>query len=570
MRVLFIATILFLFSGAVQAQDETSGDEASPGDDASSETEASPAGDVEAGAEEEPSPDEGEAGEEGEADVADASEEGPAEEEASAGESAEEGEPEPEGEPAGEEGEGEEEVDPASEPPEVSAEPDGERLNTRLSGRLRSEIFMTQRPRMKSLGAGVYGVRSVNVFPFYETIELRADEIGHKGLSIHFQGWAGLDLADIYFDQRIVADPTYLYLQFRDYGADIKIGRQMVYSGATRGLHLDGIYASYESPIHLGIEAHGGLVVSPYRGPEWYREQPGNLSYDDFGAGFSDWEREGDYAVGGRVFYRLAGKVSAGVSVLHVTEFDEVDRQLFGVDLDMTPLKWFGATGNATMDIMSTKLQEANLGMDFYPHETVSISADYRHADPTLYLSHLSIFSVFSMEEYDAVGGVIRLKPLGWLQFHAGYHHRFYSYVKEEFDDLGDSTYGADTDTGYDIDAGAIIKYGAKGAGMVLLDYNRLGEDEQGIHALRLGTIIPMGVEGLRTSVNVYLDFYDEEINDSDLGFMADLGLFYGNRKIEAGGSVAAGLTPYAESEVRGMLKLNYNFDVSFVERREQ
>lgn len=545
MKAIFIAAILFLVASGAWAQEETSGEEAPPGEDSASTDDAeSSEGEEEAGA-----------------STVDASEEGPAEVEAAEEEAVAE-------ETAEEETEGE--VDPASDPPVVEVVADPDRLNTRLSGRLRSELYMTQRPRMKSLGGGTYGVRSVNVFPFYETIELRADEIGHKGLSIHFQGWAGLDLADIYFDQRVVADPTYLYLQFRDYGADIKVGRQMVFSGATRGLHIDGIYASYESPIHLGIEAHGGLVVSPYLGPDWYREQPDNLAYDDFGAGFSDWEREGDYAVGGRVFYRLAGKVSAGVSVLHVTEYDEVDRQLFGVDLDMTPLKWFGATGNATMDILSTRLQEANLAMDFYPHEVLSLSTDYRHVDPTLYLSHMSIFSVFSMEEYDAVGGTVRIKPLQWLQFHVGYHHRFYSYIEEDTDVAGMSEYAAELDTGYDIEAGTMLKFGNRNAGVVRLDYNRLGEDEQGIHSLRLGAIIPLGIEGLRTAANVYLDFYDEQINESDIGFLADLGLFYGNSTVEAGGSMSAGVTPYAEQELRGMLKLNYNFDVSFVERRAQ
>jgi len=539
-RVFVMTTILFLAAGSVWAQDEAA-EEAPPGDavqpsaeggaDSASEGEA-PEGEV-AGAEEE-----------GPAEGAEAAEAAPAEEAAS------------------------EEPDAASSPPQVSVVADPNELNTRLSGRLRSELFMTQRPRMSSLGGGRYAVRSVNVFPFYETIELRADEIGHKGLSVHFQGWAGLDLADIHFDQRVVADPTYLYLQFRDHGADIKVGRQMLFTGTSRGLHMDGIYASYETPVHLGVEAHGGLVVSPYLGPEWYREQPVDLGYDDFGAGFTDWEREGDYAVGGRIFYRRAGKVSGGLSILHVTEYDEVDRQLFGVDLDMTPLKWFGATGNAAMDIMSTRLQEANLAFDFYPHEILTISTDYRHSDPTLYLSHMSIFSVFSMEEYDSVGGTVRLKPLGWLQFHGGYHHKFYSYIEDMVDDDGGRTYTDGLETGYDIKVGASASFGARKDGLVLMDYDRIGEAEQGIHALRIGAIVPIAVEGLRASANVYLDFYDEEIYGTDFGFLSDLGLFYGNGTVEAGGSVAAGVTPYAEHEVRGMLKLNYNFDVSFVERR--
>ncbi len=548
---------MILTASNVWAQEEVAAEEAAPDDKAPGDAAAEPA---EEGTDAPPAqPDTEEAAEPaGE----EASEEPAAQPETAA--VAEEGDVEE----SSAEASAKEEVDPASDPPVVSVVANPDDLNTRISGRSRSELFMSQKSRVRHLGGGRYGVRSDNVFPFYETIELRADEIGHKGLSIHFQGWAGLDLADVYFDQRVVADPTYLYLQFRDYGADIKIGRQAIYSGTTQGLTLDGIYASYESPIHLGIEALGGLVVSPYRGPEWYREQPADLGYDDFGAGFSDWEREGDYAVGGRLFYRMSGKVSAGASILHVTELDEVDRQLFGVDLDMTPLKWFGATGNATMDLLSTRLREANLALDFYPIDVLTLSAEYRHADPTLYLSHMSIFSVFSMEEYDSVGGMVRLKPLDWLGMHAGYHQHFYSYIEDVSDGV-DVLYEDEIELGYEVHAGISANFGVQQAGLVLFDYRRLGGDEQGINQLRLGTMIPLGMPQLRASANVYLDFYDKEVNETDVGFLGDLGLFYGNETIEAGGSMAAGANPYAQHEVRGMVKFNYNFDVSFVERRQ-
>lgn len=512
-----------------------------------------------------------EEGDAGEAEADSGGEEAPPEGgEAAAGEDAEPPAGEDAAAESGQEEEPEAAVDPASAPPEVTPLPGQNQLRTRLSGRSRSEMFFSQRPRMTDLGGGRYGVRPVNVFPFYETLELRADEIGHRGLSIHFQGWAGLDLADVYFDQRFVADPTTLYLQFRDYGADFKVGRQQVYTGAARGLHLDGAHLSYETPIHLGVEALGGLVVSPYRGPEWYREQPASLDYDDFGAGFSDWDRDGDYAAGGRIFYRVAGKVSAGVSLLHVTELHEVDRQLFGAELDTTPVSWLGATGNAVMDIRSAKLQEANLGLDFYPHRVVSFGVDYRHADPTLYLSHMSIFSVFSTEEYDAVGGTLRLAPLAWLGFHAGYHHRFYSWIEQQTLADGSEEVGATVDQGYELNVGANARFGGSGDGLVRLDYRRLGQEEQGLHQLRLGALVPVGVPGLRASANVYLDFYDEEVNSADTGFLGDVGLFWGSGPFDVGGSFAAGLTPFAEHELRGMLRFNYRFDVSFVEQRPQ
>jgi len=43
------------------------------------------------------------------------------------------------------------------------------------------------------------------------------------------------------------------------------------------------------------------------------------------------------------------------------------------------------------------------------------------------------------------------------------------------------------------------------------------------------------------------------------MGFLADVGLFYGNQTLQGGGSVAAGVTPYDRDEIQGMLRLAYN-----------
>jgi hypothetical protein len=457
----------------------------------------------------------------------------------------------------------EQEVDPASDPPPAAAPlPDSE-PRTRVTGRLRSEMFMSQRARMRSLGDGRYGVHYANVYPFYETIELRADEIGHPGLSVHFQGWAGLDLADVYFDQRFVADPTYLYLQFRHRGFDFKAGRQLVFTGPSHGLHLDGLLASYEFPIHLGIEALGGLVVSPYRGPEWYRERPA-VGHDDFGAGFTDWERDSEYALGGRIFYRRAGVVSAGVSGLRVTELGEADRVLLGLDLDLTPVRWLGLGGNASFDMYWYGVREANFSVDLFPVEQLGLSVEYRHADPSRLLSHISIFSVFASQQYHSVGGTAHVEPIDWLAFHAGYHQRFYRYLVPAEGSTGtDGEYDHSVDAGYDLGGGSSFRFGEN---LMLFDYRRLTDPNTGLHQLRLGMIAPLFVDGLRCSMNGYLDLYDDAYNGADRGVLVDIGLFWFGDAIEIGGSFSSAVTPYARSEQRGMLKLVYNFEIAFFE----
>lgn len=433
-----------------------------------------------------------------------------------------------------------------------------EALDPRLSGHLTSEVYLMQRSRARILGNGVYWIEKLKVYPFYETMELRADEVYHKGLSIHFQGWAGVDLNDVYFDdrlRRVAGDPTYLYVQFHAGGFSGTAGRQMVYTGTVGALHLDGIHASYELPIHVGIEGLGGLVVSPYLGPQWYREQPG-VDFDSFGPGFSDWEREGEYAVGGRVFYRRVGLVSGGVSLLHVTELNEVSQQLIGADLVVTPLSWCTAYLNGALDLPTSSIQHIDLGLDFYPFDILSVSAEYGLTDPTLFLSHMSIFSIFSSEQYHSVGGTARIDPLDWLQVHAGYHHHLYNYDQSQ------------TEDGFEVSAGVTFKYLENRGGVVLIDYRRLSESVNGLHDVRTGVTVPFAITGLKAAANLYLDIYDNKVHAKALSFVGDVGLFYTAQSLMAGASVSAGTTPYNEDDIRGMLKFAYNFEKRFVERK--
>lgn len=459
-------------------------------------------------------------------------------------------------------------VDPAAKPPKRPSSPQQETVHTTISGRLRSEMYFSQKPRMHYLGNGQYRVEKLTVIPFYEYVELRATEVGHKGLSIHFKGWSGFDIADVYFSNRFVADPTYLYLQFNDYGADIKLGRQQVYTGVFRGLHLDGINAAYQTPLNIGFQGLAGFVVSPKWGPDWYTENysqvPEALNFDDFAGGLSQWDRKSNFATGGRVFYKQGNRISTGISFLNITQHSDNETQLVGGDISLLPTHWLSITGNGAFDVLAKSLQEANLGADFYPTNKVSIGVDYRHANPTLYISHLSIFSVFSTEEYDSVGGSFRIRPIDQLTFRFVYHQNFYSFIEKRNPD-GYPVYDDQVAYGYDLDAGGTLRFGSRYDHLILFNFRRLKESQQGIVQFRLGSTIPIIAPMLKVSGDFYWDIYDTEINDQKRAFLGDLGIFYISNKILLGGNFSAGQNPYANSEIKGMVKFEYNFDVTFV-----
>jgi hypothetical protein len=444
-------------------------------------------------------------------------------------------------------------------------------VTARVSGQVTTELYLSERPVFVSLGDGKYALRAADrVYPFYTTIQLRAEDAGLEGLSVHFQGWAGLDLADVYFDERVVADPTYLYVRFARKGFDGRLGRQMVFSGAARGLALDGLWASYTSPIHLGLELLGGLVVMPDYGQDFYATDIESAAREDFGRGFSDWRREGEFgdiAVGGRVFYQMVDTVTAGVSFLQRTRELETDHQQLGGDLRVAPAKWVNVLGDALLDLRVLGVQEANLAVDILPFDFLSFGVDYRHANPTLYLSHMSIFSVFSNEEYDAIGGNVRVRPMPSLSLHAIYHHHLSSSFSHEDNSEGERQYRSELGSSYDLQVGGRWRYCERG-GVAALELRRLSQDNA-VSGIRLGLLVPMFVEGLRAAGNAYVDVFDEEIRAQRVGVTGDVGLYYTHGGWRAGGALTAASTPYSQPELRGMLRLAYGFGEDFAARRE-
>ena len=104
---------------------------------------------------------------------------------------------------------------------------------------------------------------------------------------------------------------------------------------------------------------------------------------------------------------------------------------------------------------------------------------------------------------------------------------------------------------------------------MVILNYRRVSESENGLHQFRAGITLPFAMPGLKVASNLYLDIYDKKVNQKEFGFIGDMGLFYSASVLTGGGSVSLGTTPYDEEELRVLLKLAYNFEKSFVERRQ-
>ncbi|HPO09343.1 MAG TPA: hypothetical protein PLZ55_11795, partial [bacterium] len=431
-------------------------------------------------------------------------------------------------------------------------------LRTRVSGSLRSEMHLTRSDQVRTVSPGVYARQSLKLFPFYEIIELRADEVGHKGLSFHVQGILALDLGALYFDQRFVADPAYAYVQFQHRGIRLRLGRQMVFSGSTQGLHIDGLLASFQTPIFIGVEALGGLIVSPLQGPDWYANPPADadVDYNSYGRGLTDWSRNGDFAMGARLFYRVSEKVSAGVSYLHLTRSQEVDHALLGFDLDFSLLDWMALTGRTNLELNVGALRDSSVLLDIRPGRAVCVTLDYQHVNPVLFLPAMSIFSVFSDEQFNAFGSAVSIDPLEHLSLRAGYRVMM---VGQDVPRAGEWQH--EWGMGHQVDADVSIRFGEKEhQGTGRFGYGRVAREGNVIDQLRIGAFIPFGPASLGCAANGYLEFFQLPVNGKNRGIIADAGMFYSTTLIDTGVSVTMGSTPVSELEMRAMLSFAWNF----------
>jgi hypothetical protein len=429
------------------------------------------------------------------------------------------------------------------------------KLRTRVSGNLTSEMYFTQKTRMQPTGPGSYEQKPMTVFPFYQTFRLRADELGIKGLSLHINGVAGLDLANVYFYQRLVADPTYVYLQFKDYGITTRLGRQFVFQGTAKGLKMDGIYISYLTPILIGVETFAGLTVSPLEGPDWYKYPDANPSYADYGRGFTNWNRQDDYVFGGRLFYSMTERIDTGISFTQVTHLGEIDRQLLGVNLNLTPARHLNISGNMDIDLPAAAIREIDTMIDADMGKFITTTINFRRTDPSLFISKTSIFSVFSMNQHDSIGISVLFKLFSKLTIFASYHQLLQSLIQ-----------GVHTimELGHRITTDARFRFGKEKKGIIRMSYNRLAQNMTAVNQFRLSAAVPLFISGLIASANTYLDLYKQEINGHKIGFTGDTGIFYKHDTIATGASITAGSTPFAQSEIKGMLKFAWNYSKLF------
>jgi hypothetical protein len=116
-------------------------------------------------------------------------------------------------------------------------------------------------------------------------------------------------------------------------------------------------------------------------------------------------ERSGYWVAGARAYYDKPGLLQGGVSFHEQREQGELGRRDAAIDFAVTPSRYVSGSANALFDTDASSISDAHVVVDLTPHQNVSVSGEYNHTDPALFLSHQSVLSVFGTDLFDEVGG---------------------------------------------------------------------------------------------------------------------------------------------------------------------
>jgi|GEM_PF-6336938 hypothetical protein len=233
--------------------------------------------------------------------------------------------------------------------------------------------------------------------PIYQFLSLRTLDLGVQGLSIELSGVLGAHAGEPPIvganlqDDRFVGDVLVGLIRWHDQKRRISLaaGRQYLFIGAGRAEHLDGLTITYRSPWSVDITAFGGRTQPAQVDDEALEP---NLAYESYF--YSNW------AVGGRIRYRLLRQAIASVGFVHEGHEKQTVRQNLSFQLGYWGFSKLEAQAGGVVDVAAKLPQELWLSLTSRPLASLKLTADYSYQVPALTISKTSLFSVFATDAY--------------------------------------------------------------------------------------------------------------------------------------------------------------------------
>lgn len=364
-----------------------------------------------------------------------------------------------------------------------------------------------------------------------------------RSLDVELDVWGSATFGEAGAGRRMDGDIQNANVRWRTGPAYLRLGRQHVAGGAARYARFDGLAAGGTLPIGLGLEGYAGLTVLP----RW-AARPG---YHQLGsavdglwrdpAALPEPNRADHWVAGGRLYYD-SPRLDVGASVHEERDMGELGHRNLGLDFrgDLSKKVTLGGTG--VMDLDATRVADARAWGHYTPVGDVQLEAEVLHAEPALFLSRQSVFSVFSTAAYEEAGGSFRVKLWRQLSVLGSGFVQMYS----------------DDELGQRGELGLRITPGRTDRTLVLITATRVIAPENGYRALRNSWRQRIALP-LYATVEAYHYLYDDPIRGYDTSsvyagtiewkFAKELSLLWGSSFAH---------TPYAASDAQTQLRLRY------------
>ena len=224
---------------------------------------------------------------------------------------------------------------------------------------------------------------------------------GVDDLNVQFSAWGQLSSIQNSIYTGTTADIDLLYVQGSLFSRRLQLtlGRQLISGGVARVLQLDGATATVIIGKGFGVTAYAGApVVSQFHYPV------------------------GEFAFGGRAFWRPWYGTEVGFSFLEIISGSVLSRQDVGLDGRWVILPNLSVTASGILSVQNASFSDADATVTWQILPTVQVFAKGEHTSPNLFLPLTSIFSVFANTNRDAVGGGVFWQATPRIGLYGEYH----------------------------------------------------------------------------------------------------------------------------------------------------
>jgi len=367
------------------------------------------------------------------------------------------------------------------------------------------------------------------LMPLYEYLDIRADSIGTQAVSFNAGGWYRYSLQNEDFNTRKTGDLQYAYLSFKKStsNAYLNIGRIVVNQGVASS-QLDGASAGTDLKWGFGISGFGGLPVE--------------TMFDT---------RTGDSVYGGRISQGVEGLYRIGVSYLLEKNDSKDYRKEEGLDLWFRPLDKVELTGTAQYNALTSSCARRNAYLTLGAFGPLTLRTEYTEISYKDYFTSSTV-SAFLLQAGGPIDPTEKLKTLGEeaaLAF--GPITLSADYKKYQYHLSGNA----------DRFGGTLAYAGASNIGAGLSAHRMDGKtdalryDEARIYGYKKFTKIDITADVLATK-------YAAELNGIKIAYAASVGAGYAlTAKARLAADIEYSKNPFYDKDVRGLVKLVYNFD---------